>query len=93
MLHPSKFHLNTLLSLGSRGVRGSRNQPVADIDHRFDLQSKLGELCTETIDIDVKAIGIERLIGAPNRGPKVVGSDYPVWCSYEARENQKLGTR
>ena len=66
MLHPSKLNLNTLLTLSPWAAPDPRNQPVADIDHRFDLQSKLGELCTEAIDVDVKALGIERLIAAPN---------------------------
>lgn len=69
MLHPSKLCLNTLLTRGllvRRPLRPSRNQPVADVDHRFDLQSKLGELCAEAVDVDVKALGVERLVAAPN---------------------------
>ena len=69
MLHLTELRLNSQLTdRGNAGIflefRG--DQPVADINHRFDLQSETGELCPQAIDVNVKAFGIERLVAAPN---------------------------
>ena len=69
MLHPTELRLNSQLTdCGNTGLflafRG--DQPVTDIDHRFDLQPESSELCPQAIDVNVKAFGIERLVAAPN---------------------------
>lgn len=42
------------------------DQPVTDVNHRLDLQSKIGELSAQAIDVDVQALRIERLVPTPN---------------------------
>ena len=69
VLHLTELRLNSqLTNRKNAGIflafRG--DQPVADINHRFDLQSESGELRPQAIDVNVKAFGIERLIAAPN---------------------------
>jgi hypothetical protein len=94
VLHLTERHLNSQLTV--RLFRGSLlafqgDQPVADVNHRFDLQSKIGELCPQAIDVNVEAFGVERLVRSPDRTPKLVRRDDPVWRARQSREDQKLG--
>ena len=42
------------------------DQAIADVDHRFDLQSKIGELRTKAIDVNVEAFRVQWFVGAPD---------------------------
>ena len=69
VLHLTELHLNSQLTAWENAgfflaFRG--DQPVTDIDHRFDLQSESGKLRPQAIDINVQALGIERLVAAPD---------------------------
>ena len=67
MLHLTERHLNSELTIrlcAFPRLRG--DQAIADVDHRFDLQSEIGELHPQAIDVNVKTLGIERLVTAPD---------------------------
>ena len=93
MLHLTELRLNSQLTdrvnvgffLAFRS-----DQPVADIDHRFDLQAEIGKLCTEAIDVNVQALRIERLISPPNGTPKLISRDDAIRRPRESRKDKKL---
>ena len=42
------------------------DQPVTDVNHRLDLQSEIGKLRAQAIDVNVQAFRIEGLVPTPN---------------------------
>ena len=90
VLHPTELSLNSKLTSRRFGLTFGRNQAIADVDHRFDLQSKIAELRPESIDVNVKTLGIERLVGTPDRTPKLIRRDDAIGCSGQPRTDQKL---
>ena len=70
-----------------------RDEPVADVDHRFDVKIERREAAAEAIDVDVEALGVEGDGARPGVLPEFFGSDDALWVAREAREEQKLFTR
>jgi hypothetical protein len=97
VLHLTELRLNSqLTNWRNAGIflAFCGNQPVADIDHRFDLQSESGELRAQAIDVNVKAFGIERLVAAPDRAPRssAVTMRFGVRASREKIRNSVRGS-
>lgn len=56
VLHLTELRLNSQLTVAPKvafllGFRGDKS--IADVDHRLDLQSEVGEFCPQTIDVNV----------------------------------------
>ena len=66
MLHPTELRLKSELTDWALACPALDDQAVADVNHRFDLQSEVGEFGPEAIDVDVKAFGVERLVRSPH---------------------------
>ena len=88
VLHLTELSLNSKLTAA---LTFGRNQAIADVDHRFDLQPEIAELGPESIDVHVKTLGIKRFVGSPDRTPKLVRRDDAIGCSGQPRTDQKLG--
>ena len=61
VLHPTELRLNSELTGPIL-----YDQPVTDVNHGLYLQSEVGELGPEAIDVNVKAFGVERFVRSPH---------------------------
>jgi hypothetical protein len=70
------------------------DQPVTDVNHRLDLQSEIGELGPEAIDVNVQAFRIERLVAPQTelQSSSAVTMRFGVRVSLEKIKNSVRGS-